>query len=77
MPAMKITPDTAMRARDVSRPHPEHEMQAQATDSGEAGTPQRPVTGTDSASTTAATACARTVDLRRPGGPARRRRRGQ
>ena len=24
MPTMKVTPDAAMRARDVSRPHPEH-----------------------------------------------------
>jgi hypothetical protein len=31
MPGMKVTLDSAMRARDVSRPHAEHEDQAVAT----------------------------------------------
>src|SRR5580658_4430838 len=29
MPTMKVTPDAAMRARDVSRPHAEHLGQAE------------------------------------------------
>jgi hypothetical protein len=32
MPGMKVTLDSAMRARDVSRPHAEHEDQAVATE---------------------------------------------
>jgi hypothetical protein len=32
MPGMKITLDAAMRARDVSRPHAEHEDQAVANE---------------------------------------------
>ena len=32
MPSMKITLDAAMRARDVSRPQPEHETLAQASE---------------------------------------------
>jgi len=32
MPGMKITLDAAMRARDVSRPHAEHEDQAVASE---------------------------------------------
>ena len=30
MPAMKLTPNAAMRARDVSRPRPEHLAEAEA-----------------------------------------------
>ena len=32
MPGMKVTVDAAMRARDVSRPHAEHEDQALASE---------------------------------------------
>jgi hypothetical protein len=32
MPGMKVTLDAAMRARDVSRPHGEHEDQAVASE---------------------------------------------
>jgi hypothetical protein len=32
VPAMKLTPNAAMRARDVSRPHAEHLAQAEAAD---------------------------------------------
>ena len=32
MPGMKVTVDAAMRARDVSRPHAEHEDQAVASE---------------------------------------------
>jgi hypothetical protein len=32
MPGMKVTLDAAMRARDVSRPHAEHEDQAVASE---------------------------------------------
>ena len=46
MPAMKLTPNAAMRARDVSRPHAEHLERAEAaeasiTDSSRAKTPGR------------------------------------
>jgi hypothetical protein len=32
MPAMKLTPNAAMRARDVSRPRPEHVAEAEAAE---------------------------------------------
>ncbi len=32
MPGMKLTPNTAMRARDVSRPRAEHLAEAEATE---------------------------------------------
>jgi hypothetical protein len=32
VPAMKVTPNAAMRARDVSRPHPEHLAEAEAAE---------------------------------------------
>ena len=32
MPAMKLTPNAAMRARDVSRPRPEHLAEAEAAE---------------------------------------------
>jgi hypothetical protein len=41
MPAMKVTLSAAMRARDVSRPHAEHEKAA------ERGGGQRPAPGAD------------------------------
>jgi len=34
VPAMKLTPNTAMRARDVSRPHAEHLVEAEAAEAG-------------------------------------------
>ena len=37
MPAMKLTPNAAMRARDVSRPHPEHLAEAEAAEVSTAG----------------------------------------
>jgi hypothetical protein len=38
MPAMKLTPNAAMRARDVSRPRAEHLAEAEAADArGNAG----------------------------------------
>jgi hypothetical protein len=38
MPAMKLTPNAAMRARDVSRPRPEHLAEAEAAEAkGNAG----------------------------------------
>ena len=40
MPGMKITLNAAMRARDVSRPRPEHE--AAAEQSADAAAPARP-----------------------------------
>ncbi len=36
MPGLKVTLDAAMRARDVSRPHAEHEADAARADAGAA-----------------------------------------
>ena len=36
MPAMKLTPNAAMRARDVSRPRPEHLAEAEAAEASAA-----------------------------------------
>ena len=41
MAGMKVTVDAAMRARDVSRPHAEHEVLAQSLDSEAAGPDRR------------------------------------
>ena len=47
MPAMKIVIDTAMRARDVSRPQPEDVARAEAADAAaRAASPARPATTT-------------------------------
>ena len=40
MPAMKRTPNAAMRARDVSRPHAEHLAEAEAAEARYADKPQ-------------------------------------
>ena len=40
MPAMKLTPNAAMRARDVSRPHAEHLAEAEAAEARYADKPQ-------------------------------------
>ena len=37
MPAMKLTPNAAMRARDVSRPRAEHLAEAEAAEAGPPG----------------------------------------
>jgi len=37
VPAMKLTPDAAMRARDVSRPRAEHLTEAEETEASIAG----------------------------------------
>ena len=37
MPAMKLTPNAAMRARDVSRPRAEHLAEAEAAEASIAG----------------------------------------
>lgn len=42
MTGMKITVDAAMRARDVSRPRPEDEELAQATEPAESGQQDQP-----------------------------------
>src|SRR5882762_8722723 len=42
MPGMKITVDSAMRARDVSRPRPEHEAAAQQSPGGGPSVRPRP-----------------------------------
>jgi hypothetical protein len=44
MAGMKITLSSAMRARDVSRPRPEHDAAAQAADAGQP--PARPAAAT-------------------------------
>ena len=43
MPAMKLTPNTAMRARDVSRPRAEHLAEAEAAEAK--GSARRDSTG--------------------------------
>jgi len=40
VPAMKLTPNAAMRARDVSRPHAEHLAEAEAAEARYADKPQ-------------------------------------
>ena len=40
MPTMKVTPNAAMRARDVSRPHAEHLAEAEAAEARYAEKPQ-------------------------------------
>jgi len=40
VPAMKLTPNAAMRARDVSRPHAEHLAEAEAAEARYAEKPQ-------------------------------------
>jgi hypothetical protein len=42
MPGMKITLDSAMRARDVSRPRPEHEAAAELINEGTSARPRPP-----------------------------------
>ena len=44
MPPMKLTPNAAMRARDVSRPRPEHLAEAEAAEAAIAAG-SRPRTG--------------------------------
>lgn len=41
MPAMKLTPNAAMRARDVSRPRPEHLADAEAAEARAAGSTEK------------------------------------
>jgi len=41
VPAMKLTPNAAMRARDVSRPRPEHLAEAEAAEASAAGSRAR------------------------------------
>jgi len=45
MPGMKITVDSAMRARDVSRPRPEHEAAAEQSTGGPSARPRPPQPG--------------------------------
>jgi hypothetical protein len=42
VPGMKLTLNAAMRARDVSRPHPEHIAEAEAAETAEARAPGSP-----------------------------------
>jgi hypothetical protein len=41
VPGMKLTPNAAMRARDVSRPRPEHLADAEAAEARAAGSVER------------------------------------
>jgi hypothetical protein len=49
MPAMKVTPDAAMRARDVSRPHAEHVARAEQAEARAADAAGGAVAAGDSA----------------------------
>jgi len=79
VPAMKLTPNAAMRARDVSRPRAEHHAEAEAAEARYADKPQartgdteKEVRGGERSRTPRATAAG---DERagRPGFPRRRR----
>ena len=50
MPAMKLTPNAAMRARDVSRPRAEHLAEAEAKENTGRGGPDGAETGRAEAS---------------------------
>ena len=87
MPAMKLTPNAAMRARDVSRPRAEHLAEAEAAEVRGSAGPESPGRGrpapdgaetgraeTGSVGTGGATARVTGDDLAgRPGFPRRRR----
>ena len=45
VPAMKLTPNAAMRARDVSRPRPEHLAEAEVAEASAAAAGSRARTG--------------------------------
>ncbi len=49
MPGMKVTPDAAMRARDVSRPHAEHVARAEQAEARAADAAGGAVAAGDSA----------------------------
>ena len=89
MPAMKLTPIAAMRARDVSRPRAEHLAEAEEAEARNAGRPQartgdaaKEARGGERTRTPRATAdSGETADsgderAARPGFPRRRRGRG-
>ena len=79
MPAMKLTPNAAMRARDVSRPHAEHLAEAEAAEARYAEKPQARTgdTGTEARgeerTRTPRTTAAGDERAGRPGFPRRRR----
>ncbi len=83
MPAMKLTPNAAMRARDVSRPRAEHLTEAEATEASiAAGSRARPgeaanqARGEDKAKNPRPPAAAGDERAGRPRFPRRRRGRG-
>jgi len=47
VPAMKLTPTAAMRARDVSRPRAEHLAEAETAEAARAGPRAAPAAGDD------------------------------
>ena len=49
MPAMKLTPAAAMRARDVSRPRAEHLAEAERAEAARAASGAAPASGGDGA----------------------------
>ena len=74
MPAMKIVIDTAMRARDVSRPQPEDVARAEAADAAaRAASPARPATTARPGRPGAAPAARETAEQHGPPGRGNRR----
>ena len=74
MPAMKLTPSAAMRARDVSRPRAEHLAEAEAAEAGNAagarartGVAENRTRGEDTTKTPRAPAAAGDEQGGRPG----------
>jgi len=70
VPAMKLTPNAAMRARDVSRPHAEHLAEAEAAEASSRPR-SRPPSGD------AATGTPERTAEKTPGGPAGNERAGR
>ena len=81
MPAMKLTPNAAMRARDVSRPRAEHLAEAEAAEASSRSQSRPPSAGAakgtpDRTAEKAPGAAAGNERAGRPGFPRRRRGRG-
>jgi hypothetical protein len=83
VPAMKLTPIAAMRARDVSRPRAEHLAEAEEAEARNAGRSQvrtgdtaKETRGGERTGTSRATADGGDERAGRPGFPRRRRGRG-
>ncbi len=70
MPTMKVTSSSAMRARDVSRPHDEHVAWAEETEAGAAGPTAARVAAAASVAGSRAAGGAGLPGAAGPGGPA-------